>query len=240
MMGITRVVWGVDAALAGVLDGDPDKAGGEACALEVSDDILITAAYDISFLGAGGAASLACEGLSGWARRRVLVVLVARVVWGVDAALAGVLDWHPDQAAGEACALEVGHNILVTTTHDISFLGAGRAASLACEGLSGWARSVLVVLVTGHEVWVVDTALAGVLDGDPDKAGGEACAFEVSDDILITATDDVAFLGAGGAASLTCEGLSGWARRRVLVVLVARVVWGVDAALAGVLDRHPN
>jgi len=111
---------------------------------------------------------------------------------------------------------------------------------LASEGLSGWTRRRVLVVLVARVVWGVDAALAGVLDGDPDKAGGEACAFEVSDDILITATDDVAFLGAGGAASLTCEGLSGWARRRVLVVLVARVVWGVDAALAGVLDRHPN
>jgi len=79
---------------------------------------------------------------------------------------------------------------------------------LTSEGQSGWAGGGLS---TSHEGWAVDTTLAGVLDGHPDGAGGEACTFEVGDEVLIIATDGVAYPGAGGAASLTSEGLSGWA-----------------------------
>ena len=126
----------------------------------------------------------------------------------LDTALAGVLDGHPDQTDGDACALEVGDEVLIIATDGVAFSLAGGAASLTSEGQSGWAGGGLS---TSHEGWAVDATLAGVVDGHPDRAGGEVCALEVGDDVLVEATDGVAYSSAGGAASLTSEGLSGWA-----------------------------
>ena len=64
-------------------------------------------------------------------------------------------------------------------------------------------------MVTSHEIWGVDTALFGVLDWHPgEAAAGESCAFEICNLVLVTATDNVAFFGAGGASGLTSEGFS--------------------------------
>ena len=164
--------------------------------------VLITATNDVAFIGACGASGLACEWLFGWAGGGLVT---SHEIWGVDTALLGVLDWYPGQAGGEACALEICDLVLITATDDVAFLGAGRTASLTCEGLSGWARCVLVM---SHGIWGIDAALFRVLDWYPSEAGGEARAFEICNLVLVTATDNVAFFGAGGASGFTSEGLS--------------------------------
>ena len=54
----------------------------------------------------------------------------------LDAALFGVLDWHPGQAGGEACALDICNLVLITATDDVAFFGTGGASGFTSEGLS--------------------------------------------------------------------------------------------------------
>ena len=62
-------------------------------------------------------------------------------------------------------------------------------------------------------------------------------ALQISNSILIIATDDFAYFVAGRAAGFITEGPSGWAGDGLAT---SHEIRGVDTARARVIDRHPG